>query len=340
VDRFENYMSYLNRHRSEQNALGLVMDQRVRIRVVDSAGRPVADAPLKLVLPWARVQGRTHCDGYWDFFPRVSGVQGGGEAQVTVDAGNQIVRTRIQIPHGTGTREYLVRLPHQSVGMPKQLDLAFLIDITGSMGDELRYVNREVVSIVHRVRAAVPDVRVRVGGVFYRDRGDDVRLQRLPFTSNAHTFSNSMTRITAGGGGDYPEDMNAGLEMAMRGLDWSRGRAARVLVVIADAPPQSYADAQYRYGDAMRDASARGIRLLPVAASGANRTVEYLFRAMGAFTSTPYVYLTDDSGIGNPHMEADTDRVAVEKFNELLIRMIVSDLRGKGMHEPGAFGPQ
>jgi hypothetical protein len=84
----------------------------------------------------------------------------------------------------------------------------------------------------------------------------------------------------------------------------------------------------------MADASRRGIRILPVAASGADRVVEFLFRAMGSFTSTPYVYLTDDSGVGGHHMEADTDRVAVEMFSELLTRLLISDLQGAGMHEP------
>lgn len=54
---------------------------------------------------------------------------------------------------------------------------------------------------------------------------------------------------------------------------------------------------------------------------------------MGASTGAPYVYLTDESGIGNPHMEAGTDRVAVERFNDLLTRLIIADLRGQGMHE-------
>jgi hypothetical protein len=101
-----------------------------------------------------------------------------------------------------------------------------------------------------------------------------------------------------------------------------------------------YQDEQFEYRAAMREASQRGIRILPVAASGADRRVEYLFRALGAYTSTPYTYLTDESGIGAPHMEADTDRVAVERFNDLLVRMVISDLRGDGMHEPGPLGPR
>ena len=37
-------------------------------------------------------------------------------------------------------------------------------------------------------------------------------------------------------------------------------------------------------------------------------------------------------------MEADTDRVGVERFNDLLTRLVISDLRGQGMHEPGTLG--
>jgi len=114
----------------------------------------------------------------------------------------------------------------------------------------------------------------------------------------------------------------------------------RVLVLIADAPPQSYAGTAFGHREAMREAAARGIRILPVGASGADRETEYLMRAMGAFTSTPYTYLTDDSGVGAAHMDADTDRVGVERFNALLVRMILADLAGNGMHEPGAFGPR
>jgi hypothetical protein len=110
--------------------------------------------------------------------------------------------------------------------------------------------------------------------------------------------------------------------------------AARVLVLIADAPPQRYPDFSYTYHHAMTDASRPGIRILPVAASGSDRVVEHLFRALGAFTTTPCVYLTDDSGIGNAHMEADTDRVVVERFSDLLTRLLISDLHGQGMHEP------
>ncbi len=319
---------------------GLAMHRRVRLRIVDAQGTPINDAAITVSLAnQQQVSGRTHADGVWDFFPSFSAPQANGVASITVNAGLQRVTTQVTLPHNGSTAEVRVQLPNTRAIAPRVLDLAFAIDITGSMSDELRYVNSEIADIVRRVKGAVANTKVRVGAVFYKDRQDQNPLQMLRFTTDVAGFGRAMRRITAGGGGDYPEDMNGGLQLAMKSLRWSTGNAVRVLVVLADAPPKRYADARYRYTHAMADASRRGIRLLPVAASGANRTVEYLFRAMGAMTSTPYTYLTDDSGVGGRHMEADTDRVGVEKFNDLLTRLVISDLRGKGMHEPGKLGP-
>lgn len=144
-----------------------------------------------------------------------------------------------------------------------------------------------------------------------------------------------MSRVNASGGGDYPEDMFAGLELALMNFDW-RHQANKVIVLVGDAPPQFYRT-NFDHRDAIDVAVENGIRILPVAASGADRSTEFLLRAFGAATSTPYVYLTDDSGVGGPHMEADTDRVAVEMFADLLIRLLLSDLSGEGMHEAAGF---
>jgi hypothetical protein len=341
VDRYDNYLSYLRRHSHQAARLGLKMNRRLRVRVVDGNGKPINAARLEIVQGQNKaVRGTSHADGYWDFFPDVSSPKMAGPARLRVAVGAQSRDLSILVPrHGDG-KPVTVTLPQAAAKAPGVLDLAFVIDVTGSMSDELRYVTHEVSDVVRRIKKSVPNTRVRVAAVLYRDRADPVPLQMLPFTTNIKRFRDKMARVRAGGGGDYPEDMNAGLATGFGKLQWSQGNAVRVMLLLADAPPKTYPNARYRYAHAMRDASARGIRILPVAASGANRQVEYLFRAMGVFTSTPYAYLTNDSGIGGHHMDADTDRVAVEKFNDLLTRLVISDLRGEGMHEPGALGPQ
>jgi hypothetical protein len=332
-DRRGAYLEYMGRHPSERGRLGLDLSRRTRVRVVDGQGRPLNDAAIAVAGAGAQVAGRTHADGVWDFHPGLYGEQVGGAMELHVRAAGGEARARVEVPFGGDGAEVTVRLDGASAAPARALDLGFAIDVTGSMGDELRYVREELTSIVRRVESAAPGTTVRVGATFYRDRTESMVVQQVPFTSHIEGFVRTISTIEAAGGGDYPEDMNAGLDAAIKGLQWSTGDAVRVLVVVADAPPQDYPDARFTYRDAIREASARGIRLLPVAASGADRTVEYLFRAMGASTGAPYVYLTDESGVGAPHMEADTDRVAVERFNDLLSRLIVSDLRGQGMHE-------
>lgn len=338
-DRRGNYLEYLARHGHEARRFGLDLGRRVRFRVVDAQRRPINDARVWVSVGGRTVEGRTHADGVWDFFPGVSVPWAQDAARVRVVAAGAQAELRVPLPVRGDGQDVTLRLETAQSERPRVLDLAFLIDVTGSMEDELRYVNAEVADIVARVQREAPEVQVRVGAVFYRDRTDSVPLQRIAFTHDVQAFAAAMGGVRAFGGGDYPEDLDAGLHEAMRGLRWSEGNAVRVLVVIADAPPQRYAT-QYGYRQAMAEAAARGIRLLPVAASGANREVEFLFRAMGSFTSTPYVYLTDDSGVGRPHLEADTDRVAVEYFNDLLTRLMVSDVAGWGMHEPGALGAE
>jgi hypothetical protein len=345
VDRFDNYLSYLNRHEAEGAQLGLRMDRRVRIRVVDDKNRPVNDARVQLAGSGRIVaEGRTHADGIWDFYPDAH-VRASRATKLTLEVwgGQRRTERTMRVPRSGEGPEQLVRLSGHEAKPPGALDLAFLVDVTGSMADEMAYLSREVTHIVRRIRAAVPRTRIRVGAVLYRDRFDDDRLQSHAFTRDVKAFARALSKIQARGGGDYPEDMEAGLQLALRGLRWRQGNVARVLVLIGDAPPKRYADARYRTADAMRDAARDGIRVLPVAASGADSTVEYLFRALGAFTSTPYVLLSAPSrptGLqATDDPEAATDRVAVERFNNLLVRMVVDDLRGRGMHEPGVFGP-
>lgn len=330
-DRRDNYLGYFRRHIGEAQHFELPMETRTRFTVTGRSGRPVLNAPVRVWDSAGRsALVRTHADGICDVHPALLGLQ--NVASVRVEAGQNARRERVQV----GRSEHVsLRLPdHVSQG-PSSLDIAFLIDVTGSMEDELRYVNREVVSIVDRIRSE-SQLPVRIGAVFYRDRSDSVPLQRIQFTGDVQAFASAMHSVRASGGGDYPEDMNAGFATALDGLNWSESAGAvRVLIPIADAPPQNYGG--FGHHAAIQSALQRGIRILPVAASGADRSVEFLFRAYGAATSTPYVYLTDDSGVGGSHMEADTDRVAVEFFHDVLTRLLISDVRGEGMHEARGF---
>jgi Mg-chelatase subunit ChlD len=205
----------------------------------------------------------------------------------------------------------------------RALDLGFLVDATGSMGDEMAFLQSELKDIVRRVRAVEPDLDIRMSVVFYRDRGDAFVTKSLPFTRSADEAVSFISGTTADGGGDYPEDMNAGLEAMMR-QRWSRDAVPQMLFLLADAPPQQYSGQDYTYHEAIQDAAANGIAIYPVAASGVDKPTEFLFRAIAAMTGGKYVFLTDDSGVGNTHEEPDITGYTVEKLNDLMVREIRS----------------
>ena len=205
----------------------------------------------------------------------------------------------------------------------RALDLGFLVDATGSMGDEMTFLQSELKDIVRRVRSVEPDLDIRMSVVFYRDRGDAFITKSLPFTRSADDAVSFISSTTADGGGDFPEDMNSGLEAMMR-QHWSRDAVPQMLFLLADAPPQQYAGQDYTYHEAIQDAAANGIAIYPVAASGVDKPTEFLFRAMAVMTGGKYVFLTDDSGVGNSHEEPDITGYKVEKLNDLMVREIRS----------------
>lgn len=112
------------------------------------------------------------------------------------------------------------------------LDLAFVIDTTGSMIEDLESAKANARSLAERVLSLSPETRVCL--VQYRDHGDAfVAETEVPFTSSASNFIAGLERLEADGGGDTREAVLSGLAEAFS-QDWRDG-AAKVAVVIGDA---------------------------------------------------------------------------------------------------------
>ena len=62
--------------------------------------------------------------------------------------------------------------------------------------------------------------------------------------------------------------------------------------------------------------------LVPVVASNAERGTELFGRAAAIMTGGTYVFLTDDSGIGDSHLEPIVGSYEVELLQDLIVRVI------------------
>jgi hypothetical protein len=236
------------------------------------------------------------------------------------------------VQRGQPDRAVRIQLPQRAAERPRAMDLAFVIDVTGSMTDELRYLTTEFEHIVERLEQRYPGVDLRFGLVAYRDHGDDFVVRRHDFTRSAREMQRRLAGLRAGGGGDYPEAMDEALE-SMLDLDWRTGTAARVAFLVADAPPHDNRTEQAL--DAVREARARGLRLYPVAASGVADQAELLMRTAAVLTQGRHLFLTDDSGVGLSHQEPKVPCYAVTQLDHLVLRVLASELEGRRV-EPHA----
>src|SRR5262249_15342272 len=143
-------------------------------------------------------------------------------------------------------------------------------------------------------------------------------------------FRDHLAAQSAAGGGDLPEAMQRGMEQAVA-LQWRDTDTARVLFLVADAPPHAPDVIKtLRLVDKLR---RQGVAIYPVAAScndrQATEALEFVFRSAALLTGSQYLFLTDDSGVGDAHGEPQIPQYQVEKLNRLMLRMIADELSGK-----------
>jgi len=200
------------------------------------------------------------------------------------------------------------------------VDIAIVVDATGSMSDEIDFLKLELEDVIRNTFSQHPDLDLHVGSVFYRDRGDEYLTRHIDFQTDLLKVLNFIKLQRAGGGGDMPEAVDAALETALDSLHWSNNARSRILFLVLDAPPHDAA--KEKMFDLIQKASAKGVRIVPVVCSGADKSTEFIMRSIALATNGTYVFLTDDSGAGLPHIKPTTDVFNVEFFNSLLERII------------------
>jgi hypothetical protein len=203
------------------------------------------------------------------------------------------------------------------------VDVVFIFDATGSMGDELRYLQAEMRDVIARAKDATGGLSIRTGAVVYRDHGDDyiTRISRL--TDDIKTTQTFIDRQEAWGGGDFPEAVPEALMAALNSSGWNADARARIAFLVLDAPCHNDSATLALLHEQILNAAALGVRVVPVVCSGLRESGEYLLRAMALATNGTSFFLTDDSGIGHKHLKPTTDSLKVEHLNDMLVRTIV-----------------
>jgi hypothetical protein len=312
------------------------LGQLERVAVSLQAGEGVA-ADVELVLEDDRGgrlwQARTDNRGRADLYLPPGH---GGRLVVRAADGRTLVTRQVR-----AGEQHELRLG-EAATVAAALDLMFVVDTTGSMGDEIHYLQTELTDIVARVeRDGAQALQIRTSVNFFKDHGDAYVVRNHPFSADLDQTMGHLRAAEASGGGDFPEALDVALADAVSQHAWSESAVARIVFVVTDAPAHDGLAIGRQLQETAAIAASKGIRIVPVASSGVDKPTEFLLRHLAVSTGGTYVFLTDHSGIGGAHIEPTVGPHVVEPLNDLLVEVIEeytrTDALGVGLAAPVAL---
>jgi uncharacterized protein YegL len=286
-----NYREFMRYLESEENLAYHKLDLRQRrfLVVTDAKGKPVPRCKLT-VSDHAQhaVTLTTSAAGRAVLFPRAEGLVG-NEVTVTanpVEGGS--VTKQADLTESDGLVTLKLDAARALHGM-RTIDVAFILDTTGSMGEEIGAVK----ATIQKVASGLGEnqTRVRIGMVEYKDRGDAFVTRVYPMSTDISGFAARVQNLEAGGGGDMPESVNEGVHTALSSLDWSADSVGRYAFLVGDAPPHLDYAQDFDYAVEMRNAAHRGIQVFTVAASGMDDIGQVVWRQIAAYTDATDMFV-------------------------------------------------
>jgi Mg-chelatase subunit ChlD len=178
----------------------------------------------------------------------------------------------------------------------ERVEVVFVLDTTGSMGDLIEGAKRKIWSIANTIVDHNPDAEISMALIAYRDLGDDYVVKTEPMSEDLQGLYGKLVRLDADGGGDGPESVNAALLKAVSGLQWSSGdEVKRIVFLVGDAPPHMDYPQEKQYPEIVEDAVARGIVVNAVQAGGDPETTE-IWKEIAQFGRGRFISIPQDGG--------------------------------------------
>lgn len=306
-----------------QDHWGIYPNSRISVFVRNQYEFPIQDAVVNLIDKNERViwQAKTDNSGKAELWP--GWTDANNEAQdlrlIVKYKGQDFVKGEVK-DIGDGVNHINIKDDCDQI---QRADIFFAVDATGSMGDEINYLQSELEDVITRTSIANTELNMRTGAVFYRDHTDDYLTKKKDLNEDHEATLSFIAEQTAQGGGDYPEALDAALSVALD-QQWSKEAIARIVFLLLDAPPHEDSSSLRIIQGQIKEAAAKGIKIIPITASGINRQTEFLMKYMAMGTNGTYVFITDDSGIGHKHLDPVVKDYEVEKLNDLIVRLLKS----------------
>jgi hypothetical protein len=145
-------------------------------------------------------------------------------------------------------------------GARPRVEVAFVLDSTGSMGGLIEGAKQKIWTIANAIIARRPAPEVRIGLLAYRDRGDEYVTRFYDLTADIDAVFRNLQSFQADGGGDDEESVNQALHEAVHRMSWSQEHGVlRIVFLVGDYPPHMDYRGETQYPETCREAVTRGL---------------------------------------------------------------------------------
>jgi|GEM_PF-4737933 len=231
-----------------------------------------------------------------------------------------------------------IQLPPRVEPVINQMDVVFILDISGSMRNVLDTVTEESSNIADSLRAFVDDTRFAVG--VFSDYVDVPWDLPVDFTTNLSTLNTGLRGIDLKRGGDDDESYGRALWESDQ-LAW-REDTVKIIVLFTDAEPHDpdkgrdglpgTAD-DIQMSSVLASLKAHGIRVITIKSGGGSGTTSAL-QTVANGTDGSYFAISNISDL-----QATVTRAISDELAELRLTFHVKDSTHSGWftQDPGSF---
>jgi hypothetical protein len=328
--QFNYFLNFLSKYRRRVKSLPINITERIILNIKDGQGKSLPDAKLQIFAGKKKLEdGLSYSDGRYLFFPT--------EYDKKIDEYRLEVEysgiTEEMVIYRQGKRELDISMANIQKALSENipLDILFVLDTTGSMGEEITRLRNSIEIINLNISEISPSPDIRYGLVLYRDIRDQYNTKVIPLNNNLPEFQRQLSMVVSGGGGDGPENLQAALEDALTKITW-RKNGVRLAFIITDAPPHLDYDQDYTYVNAVHDAKRKGVKLFSIGTGGLPLGGEYVLRQISQYTFANYVFLTygekgeSDGGAPGSVSHHTGENFQTDKLEAIIIRKVKEEL--------------
>ncbi|MCP4691819.1 MAG: VWA domain-containing protein, partial [Desulfobacterales bacterium] len=168
--QFNYFLQFLDQYRHQGPHYAINIQERIVLKVRDENGNSAPNSKIEIYAGNEKLcEGLTYSDGSFLFFP--------------LEYDRPVSRYKVVVTRGRrsktlhldrwGRRLVHITLPFRKGGMQSApLDILFIMDTTGSMGEEIERLKKTLEIIKLNLASLSSRPTIRFGMVLYKDRGD------------------------------------------------------------------------------------------------------------------------------------------------------------------------